>query len=85
MIESNFFFFCPYTQLFYLSNHYIFIREDRAPEYSLFVGDLSADIDETFLLVKKKKKSHLNKKKTTDNDCSPCFVQDIHHAIQRKS
>lgn len=26
-------------------------REDRAPEYSLFVGDLSNDVDETFLLV----------------------------------
>ncbi|GAN05996.1 mRNA binding post-transcriptional regulator [Mucor ambiguus] len=25
-------------------------KEDRAPEYSLFVGDLSNDIDETFLL-----------------------------------
>ncbi|KAI8088294.1 hypothetical protein BDF21DRAFT_450017 [Thamnidium elegans] len=25
-------------------------KEDRAPEYSLFVGDLSNDVDETFLL-----------------------------------
>ncbi|KAI7892040.1 uncharacterized protein EV154DRAFT_506124 [Mucor mucedo] len=25
-------------------------KEDRAPEYSLFVGDLSSDVDETFLL-----------------------------------
>jgi RNA recognition motif-containing protein len=26
-------------------------KEDRAPEYSLFVGDLSNDVDETFLLI----------------------------------
>lgn len=36
-----------------LSYHFINIfREDRAPEYSLFVGDLSSDVDETFLLVR---------------------------------
>ncbi|CAO3610847.1 unnamed protein product [Cunninghamella blakesleeana] len=26
-------------------------KEDRAPEYSLFVGDLSSDVDETYLLA----------------------------------
>lgn len=36
---------------------YIF-REDRTPEYSLFVGDLSSDVDETFLLVAKDNNTH---------------------------
>lgn len=36
--------------------YHVLYREDRAPEYSLFVGDLSNDIDETYLLVRKNNK-----------------------------
>lgn len=47
MIESRLRMIMYYTIKFLLHPY----REDRAPEYSLFVGDLSNDIDETFLLV----------------------------------
>lgn len=32
-------------------SHFLYFREDRAPEYSLFVGDLSNEVSELVLLV----------------------------------